>query len=188
VSPHSGIFQNIFKTKENLSISNQLEIIRAHPRIFFEKEGLRIADPVTIFEVLSTLKGFAASKIHGLDGCSIELFLDFFDILGLELLVVVEESRLKGKVSGALNATFLALIPKSDKLGTFEGFRPISLCNLAYKIITKIIATRIKSSLSTGISKEQFGFLEGRQITDAIRVAWEALHSVKIKKTKNIWS
>jgi hypothetical protein len=67
---------------------------------------------------------------------------------------------------------------------TFEGFRPISLCNLAYKIITKIIATRIKASLSTGISKEQFGFLEGRQITDAIGVAQEALHSIKVKNIK----
>jgi hypothetical protein len=161
-----------------------LAIIRAYPRIFSEEEGLRIVDPVTISEVLSTLKGFAASKSPGPDGWTVEFFLAFFYLLGPKLLAVVEESRLKGKVSGALNATFLALIPKSDKPNTFEGFRPISLCNLTYKIITKIIAARIKSSLSTGISKEQFGFLEGRQITDAIGVAQEALHSIKIKNNK----
>jgi hypothetical protein len=88
--------------------------------------------------------------------------LEFFDILGLELLEVVEESRLKGKVNGALNATFLALIPKTNKPDSFVGFRPISLCNLIYKLITKIIATRIKYYFSKGISKEQFGFLENR--------------------------
>jgi hypothetical protein len=55
---------------------------------------------------------------------------------------------------------------------------------LTYKIITKIIDTRIKSFLSKSISKEQFGFLEGRQITDAIGVAQEALHSIKVKKSK----
>jgi hypothetical protein len=69
-----------------------------------------------------------------------------------------------------LNATFLALIPKSDKPDSFGGYRPISLCNLVYKIITKIIVSRIKSCMSCGISKEQFGFIEGRQITDAIGV------------------
>jgi hypothetical protein len=52
------------------------------------------------------------------------------------------------------------------------------------RLSTKIIATRIKASLSTGISKEQFGFLEGRQITDAIGVAQEALHSIKVKNNK----
>jgi hypothetical protein len=135
-------------------------------------------------EVLTTLKGFVVSKSLGPDGWTVEFFLDFFDLLGPELLEVVEESRLKGKVIGALNATFLALIPKSDKPDSFAGFRPISLCNLIYKIITKIIATRIKSFLSTGISKEQFGFLENRQITDAIGVAQEALHSIKVKNTK----
>jgi len=159
-----------------------LAIIRAYPRILSEEEGLRIADLVTISEVLSTLKGFDASKSPGLHCWTTKFFLDFFDLLGPELLAVVEEYRLKGKVSGAMNATFLSLIPKSDKPNTFEGFRPISLFNLIYKIITKNIAAKIKSSLSTGISKEQFGFLEGRQITDAIGVAQEALH----KKNKKM--
>jgi hypothetical protein len=104
--------------------------------------------------------------------------------LGNELLEVVEESRRLGKVSGALNATFIALIPKSDKPDYFGGFRPIALCNLVYKIITKIIAARLKTSLSVGISKEQFGFLEGRQITDVIGVVHEALHSIKVKNIK----
>jgi hypothetical protein len=110
--------------------------------------------------------------------------LEFFDLLGLELLEVVEESKVKGKINGALNATFVDLIPKSDKPESFDGFRPISLCNLMYKVISKIIAFRIKSFLSKGISKEQFGFLENRQITDEIGVAQETLHSIKIKKSK----
>jgi len=66
---------------------------------------------------------------------------------------LVEESRVKGRVNGAINATFLALIPKSNKPDSFGGYRPIALCNLVYKIISKIIATRIKSCFSFGISK-----------------------------------
>lgn len=57
-------------------------------------------------------------------------------------------------------ATFIALIPKSDKPETFNNFHPISLCNLVYKIITKVISNRIKPMLSKFLTKEKFGFLD----------------------------
>jgi hypothetical protein len=160
-----GFFQNIFKAHENLTITNQLVVLRHYPRMFSEEEGKKVADPVTLAEIISTLKGFKSSKSPGSDGWTVEFFLAFFDLVGNEILEMVEETRRKGRVNGALNATFLALIPKSNKPDSFGGFRPIALCNLVYKIISKIIATRLKTCLSFGISKEQFGFLEGRQIT-----------------------
>jgi ribonuclease HI len=67
---------------------------------------------------------------------------------------------------------------------TFDDFRPISLCNCIYKIIAKIIARRLNPFLSEAISKEQFGFLEGRQIHEAIGLAQEGLHSLKIARSK----
>jgi hypothetical protein len=51
----------------------------------------------------------------------VEFFLAFYDILGNDILEMVEESRRKGWVSGALNATFLALIPKSDSPDPLEA-------------------------------------------------------------------
>jgi hypothetical protein len=76
---------------------------------------------------LKTLKGFKGSKIPSPDGWTVEFFLAFFDILGNDLVDMVEESRKKGWVSGALNATFLALIPKCDNPYYFGGFRPIGI-------------------------------------------------------------
>jgi len=101
---------------------------------------------------LSTLKGFSASKIPGPDGWTVEFFLSFFDLMGNDILEMVEETRRKGRANGAFNDTFLSLVPKSYKLESFGGYRPIALCNFVYKIITKIIASRIKSCLSFGIS------------------------------------
>jgi hypothetical protein len=65
-----------------------------------------------------------------------------------------------------------------------DEYRPISLCNCIYKIISKIISRRIKGILSKSISQEQFGFLEGRQIHEAIGVSQEAMHNIKTQKLK----
>jgi mannosylglycoprotein endo-beta-mannosidase len=110
-----GYFQSLFKSQKNLTISNQLTVIRAYPRIFSKEEGQKIVDPVTLPELLSTLKGFTVSKSPGPDGWTVEFFLGFFYLLGKDLLEAVEESRRKGRVLRELNSTFLSLIPKRDK-------------------------------------------------------------------------
>ena len=82
--------------------------------------------------------------------------------------------------------SFIILIPKNSKLESFNDYRPIYLCNLIYKIISKIISNMIKPYLAISMSKEQFGFLSNRLIMDAIGVAQEGLHSIKIKKLNAI--
>ena len=118
-----------------------------------------------------------------MDGLLI-FFLDLFDILGRDLLQVIEDSRSSGWIPASFNSTFIALIPKFDNATSLNEFRPISLCNCVYKIISKVIAKRLKVILSAQISAEQFGFLEGRQIHEAIGVAQEGLHSLKTRRLK----
>ena len=77
-------------------------------------------------------------------------------------MLAMEQARLHGKVSGALNSTFLTLIPKCEKPLTFADFRPISLCNLVYKVISKLAAIRLKPILNCSVSAHQFGFLKDR--------------------------
>ena len=64
---------------------------------------------------------------------------------------------------------------------SFNKFRPISLCNLALKIISKIIPNLIKPYLSKLISKEKLGFLVDRHILDVIEVNQECLHTINAK-------
>jgi hypothetical protein len=63
-------------------------------------------------------------------------------------------------------------------------FASISLCNLCYKIIAKLLANRLRPILSKGLAEEQLGFLHGRQILDAVGTAQESLHSIKQKKQR----
>ena len=139
---------------------------------------------VTEVELSAVLHSFQKEKSPGPDGWPIEFFLGFLDLVGCDLLAVVEESRQAGFIHGPINDTFIALIPKSDHAEGFDDYRPISLCNCLYKIISKVISRRLKEVLSQPISSEQFGFLEGRQIHEAIGVAQEGLHSMKVQKQK----
>jgi hypothetical protein len=135
------------------------------------EEALALESPCSKEELFAVLKGFTKEKSPGPDEWSVELYLHFFDIIGQDLLDVVEDARTRGVINPLLNSTFLVLIPKSNLPRHFKDFRPISLCNLCYKIISKIITNRIRPILSSALSKEQLGFLKGRQIIDAVGVA-----------------
>jgi hypothetical protein len=77
---------------------------------------------------------------------------------------VVEDSRCSASILKALNATMVTLIPKENEARTPDHYRPIALCNVVYKIISKVIANRLKPLLPTLISQEQAGFVEGKKI------------------------
>jgi len=77
-----------------------------------------------------------------------------------------------------MNATFIALIPKEDQPSTPDKYRPIALCNIIYKIVSKIITSKLKLLLPLIISPEQSGYVEGRQIMDSIILTHEIIHSL----------
>eukprot|EP00253_Pinus_taeda_P004333 PITA_04333 len=156
------------------------------PSFLEEGEADELSIPVSKEEVEAAMKNMGKDKSPGPDGWTIELFLHFFDLIGSDITEVVEESRLKGEIYRPFNSTFIALIPKKDEPETFEDFKPISLCNCIYKIIAKVIAIRLVPILSRNISMEQFGFLDGRQIHEAIGVAQDVIHSIKQKKMKGV--
>jgi hypothetical protein len=145
--------------------------VRLYPRLVSEEEVHTLEKPITMEEVLEVLKGFTKDKIPGPDRWTVEFFLHYYDLVAKDLLETIEESRLIGEVNMTPNSTFIALIPKVNGLATFGDFQSIALCNLCYKIISKIISKRIRPILSRTLSKEQFGFLKGRQIIDAIGTA-----------------
>jgi len=81
-----------------------------------------------------------------------------------------------------VNATFIALVPKVDQPSTPDKYRLIALCNIIYKIVSKIIASRLNLLLPLIISPKQSRYVEGRQITDGIILTHEIIHSLKISK------
>ena len=82
----------------------------------------------------------------------------------------------------AFNATFLSLIPKGEGIDIPGKFRPIALCNVIYKIVSKVIENILNPLLSGLINPEQSGFVEGQQILDGIIMAQQYIHSLKCSR------
>ena len=107
-----------------------------------------------MLEVKNTLNLFTKDKIPGPDGWMVEFYWHLFDILGHEITDAVEETQTQKKINEVLNSTYLTRIPKKDRPDSFNDFRPISLCNFFYKIVSKIIPERLKPFLGKDISQE----------------------------------
>ena len=125
-------------------------------------------------------------KAPGPDGFTIHFYRICWNIIKPDLIRMIKGFLQKEKLGGNTNSNFLSLIPKETNPGSFDRFRPISLCNASYKIIAKLLANRIKPLLGKLISDSQGGFIKGRHILDNVIQVQEAMHSNNLRKEKGM--
>jgi len=121
-------------------------------------------------------------KASGLDGFNVDFFIACWKNFKQDILKVIEDSRRFKTILKALNASFIALIPKQEKATTPDRLRPIFLCIVVYKIICKVIANKLKPLILDLVSEEQTRFVERRQILNNIIQAHEVVHSLNSRK------
>ena len=137
-------------------------------------------------EVFSPLKNMHPSKAPGLDGFHAMFYQKYWHNIG-EAVLKLALGFLNGDESiKGINETYISLIPKIKSLETILEFRPISLCNVVYKIISKTLAIRLKSVLGHLIDKAQSAFVYDMLIIDNVILAFEAFHKIKKGKGSNI--
>ena len=132
-------------------------------------------------EVDQALRQMAPLTAPGPDGMSPIFYKTYWHIVGKDVTTMVLNALNSGVVHKSLNPTFISLIPKIKNLKRVSDFRPISLCNVVYKLITKVLVNRLKFFLSNLVFESQSAFLSGRLISDNVLVAFETLHYLKRK-------
>jgi len=157
-------------------------ILRHIPRLVTKEHNQNLRKPISLEEVDQAIQKIPNGKAPGPDGFTVDLFKSCWDVVNQDIYDIVEESRHSTSIIKYLNSTFITLIPKENEARTLDYFRPITLCNVVYNIISKVIENRLKPILPILISREQSGLLEGRKILDKIIQAHEIIHTLKSRK------
>ena len=134
-------------------------------------------------EVHKTLKQMYPLKAPSPNGMPPLFFQKFwFTVGGLVTKTILDFLNL-GITPPKFNETHIVLIPKTKSPKRVIEFRPISLCNVIYKLASKTLANRLKNILPAIISDTQSAFVNGRLITDNVLVVFEMMHHINLKKT-----
>ena len=140
---------------------------------------LRVA---TENEVREALFMMHPVKTPGPDGMTTLFFQHSWHIIKKDLVDMVNNFLVTGILDPRLYITNICMIPKTEKPTRMTELRPISLCNVGYKIITKVLCQRLKICLPSLISETQSTFVSGRLISDNILTAQEMFHGLKTNK------
>ncbi|KAL9676049.1 hypothetical protein QQ045_004262 [Rhodiola kirilowii] len=133
-------------------------------------------------EIQCALKECDGCKAPGPDGFNLNFYKKYWCYVKDEVVGFIEEFCENGRLAKGINKTFLALIPITVSPQSFSDFRPISLVNSMYKILSKCLAKRLSSVLPKLISPNQSAFIANRSILDGIMVINELIHAMKFKK------
>jgi ribonuclease HI len=173
-------FQNLFTSSEPSRIDEAVNVVQG--RVTERMRGI-LNQTFSREEVFVALKSMKPTAAPGPDGMPAIFYQKYWHIVGDEISFLVLNVLNNGGDLSNLNHTFLCLIPKKKKPTLTSEFRPISLCNVIYKVITKVIANRLKLILPDIIDTSQSAFVPGRLITDNALIAFEAFHYMRKKTT-----
>lgn len=121
---------------------------------------------LSIVEVHKAVFSMKNNKSLGPDGMSLVYFKMYWNIVGKDLVSIVTYFFQNLKLSTTTNHTFIALIPRKQAANRVEQFKPIALCNVTYKAITKIMSNHLKNSLDKLIHLNQSAFIPIKSIID----------------------
>jgi len=145
-----------------------------------------LCDNITEVEVLEVVSQCGSSKCPGPDGFNFAFVKKYWEVIGKDIVQAIRDFQSTGFILRGCNASFITLVPKKDNPSDLNEFRPISLVSCVYKILSKILANRLKKVLPSIIDVNQSAFLSGRGLLDSILVANETVDYLKKEKKSGV--
>lgn len=148
-----------------------------------EEMNSKLIEPYNEVEIRSALFQMHPEKAPGIDGFSAIFYQRYWEILKDDVYDEVLKFINDDLLDCGLNITQLILLLKKEDSCKVEDFRPISLCNVTVKIITKVLANRLNGCLQEVISHNQCAFIKNKSIMDNVLLDHEADYSIR-RRTK----
>jgi hypothetical protein len=165
----SSHFTNIFSTSNPPIDSKMLDLFSL---IISEEENVILRSIPTEEEVVEALSSLGSTKAPRPDSFTVLFYRKYWDFVKKEVLQSIWNFFQNNSLTRNQNHSFIALIPKLSGSHTTNQFRPISLCNIVYKIISKILANRLKVHLHRIIYPLQSAFVPNKNIQDKTIQFW----------------
>ena len=178
---YAGLFRNTdFKLTE-VKLCDQFKDFSINKLSVPQAQGLE--GQITLSELANALKKMKNNKTPGIDGFPSEFFKMFWNQLKFLILKTFNLFFKKGTMSVTLRQAVISCIPKGDKPRHFlKNWRPISLLCVLYKLLSSVIANRLKTVLDHLISRSQSGFIQGRQISEVTRLIYDIMNYTEKNK------
>ena len=169
-------YHSLFTSKGQVDASRVLEYV---PNVIIDEMNALLSRKFEVHEVEMALHQMAPLKAPGLDGMPPLFYQHFWGTVSHDVTSSILMWLNSGTFPQSLNHTFITLIPKNNSPEHAHQFRLISLCNVLYKIFSKVVANRLKKVLPSIITEHQSTFTKDRLISDNIMVAFETLHCLQ---------
>ncbi|PNX81845.1 cysteine-rich receptor-like protein kinase [Trifolium pratense] len=148
------------------------------------EDNVLLLQPFSEEEVREVIWSCDGNKSPGPDGFNFNFLKECWLTLKSDVMEFLNEFHQNAVLPKAITASFLALIPKKDHPQYLSDYRPICLIGVLYKILSKVLAGRLKNVMGKLISKCQSAFLPGRQILDGVVVLNEIIDLAKRRKDR----
>lgn len=153
-------------------------------RSFDTSQAAGLSRHATLEEVRKTVFGMKRLGSPGPDGIQAIFYQRFWDVVGETITRFVNEALRTSKIPVGMLEAFITLIPKNERPKSASDFRPITLLNVIFKVVSKVLVNRLRPLMKKFIGPFQNSFLPGRSTMDNIVLAQEVMHGLRHKKGK----
>ena len=164
-----------------MDVSLQDKLINKIDTSLSEEDKQKCEGLITEEEAIQAMKTMINNKSPGSDGLSVEFFKTFWHIIGKNLIEVYNYSYGRGELTESQKLGLVSLIYKKGDKADLNNWRPISLLNVDYKILAKVMANRLRKVIGKICNSDQCGYIPGREIGDAIIFTRDVIEYAQIE-------